>query len=988
MGTKQRIAILTLVLIMVFLLFSCVSRDIPKIVLPNLEDPEVLDALVQIITGDGDAAASDHIDENSPFSLEGEDTFSFSITPIVGVEFTVIFREQAQATELVDGVLVYEIDVSATASGIYEVIIRATRATLIPPDQINPRNDNTKEATLWIEVFNQPPLKPFNPQPEDGAENQPIEGVVLRWDCGDPEGDPLTYMVYLSTEEDDLEWIATTTETNHPLPELAYDTQYFWRVDADDGRTSEPRELTEGDVWTFNTQTQPFTLTLNRNNNAWGIVAGGGTYVAGQVANIQATPTAGYRFVHWTHGGTIISTQANHSYTMPAENVTLVADFEEVPAELYTLTLNRNNNAWGTVAGGGTYAAGQVANIQATPTAGYRFVQWTHGGSVISTQANYNYMMPAENVTLVANFEELPPDAHTLTLNRNNNAWGTVTGGGAYVAGAEVEITAIPNTGYRFVEWEDSFGSTVSTDTTHTFTMPAADVTLLAIFEQAFTLTLNRNNNTWGTVTGGGTYAAGAEVEITATPNAGYRFVEWEDSFGSTVSTDTTHTFTIPAANVTLLAIFEQIFALTLKGNPEDGGVLEGAGNYHAGAQVEVRADDAEGFDFVHWTFGTSGGELVSVEENFSYVMPAKNVTLVATFHKPVTAITVSGEGGRVSVGVGVPLQMIAEVNPENATNKEVTWSVENVGGISPRENRAEITQTGILKGLTTGIVDVKATAKDGSGVEGIKRITVTPPEMILVYGGTFQMGDEEGDLHESGPTHTVHLTYDFWVGTYPVTFYEYDAFCDDTDRAKPGDEDWGRGSRPVVNVTWWDAIAFCNWLSEQQGLPVAYILEGEPEQGSFLDAAGSKTEDITQVVGYRLITEAEWEYSASGGNLALPIPPRYLYAGGDDIDDVGWFTDNSGGSTQPVGKKAPNQLGLYDMTGNVTEWCHDSYQVYTTETKTNPIGHLDHHSNKMVRGGHWNNNAGDCRLAYRFHKWSLGNSQNNRGFRIAKTHF
>ena len=489
MDAKQRIVILTMLLLVVLLLFSCVGRGIPMIAIPDLEDPEVLNALVKIITGDDDVLASELTDETTLFNLEGEDAFSFFINPIDGIEFTVIFRDQVHPPALVGDVLVYEIDVSTTAAGVYEIIIRAARATLIPPDQITPRNENMKEATLWIEVFH-PPLKPFNPQPEDGAENQPIEGVVLRWDCGDPEGDPLTYMVYLCKEEEDLEWIATITETNHPLPELEYDTQYFWRVYVDDGRTSEPRELTEGDVWTFKTQTQPFTLTLNR----------------------------------------------------------------------------------------------------------------------------------------------------------NNNAWGTVTGGGAYVAGAEIEITT--------------------------------------------------------------------------TPNPGYRFVEWEDSFGSTISTDTTHAFTMPAANVTLLAVFEEIFALTLKGNPEGVGVLEGAGNYPAGAQVEVSADAGDGFDFVDWRFGTSGGELVSVEENFSYVMPAKNVTLVATFHKPVTAITVSGKECRVSVGVGVPLQMFAEVNPEDATNKEVTWSVENVGGISPRENRAEITQTGVLKGLTTGIVDVKATAKDGSGAK------------------------------------------------------------------------------------------------------------------------------------------------------------------------------------------------------------------------------------------------------------------------------
>ncbi len=192
---------------------------------------------------------------------------------------------------------------------------------------------------------------------------------------------------------------------------------------------------------------------------------------------------------------------------------------------------------------------------------------------------------------------------------------------------------------------------------------------------------------------------------------------------------------------------------------------------------------------------------------------------------------------------------------------------------------------------------------------------TVVVGEMVLVEKGTFMMGDEFGDLwHGCGPVHQVTLTYDFYMGKYEVTFKEYDAFCEATGRSKPSDRDWGRGNRPVINVSWWDAIAYCNWLSEKEGLPVAYRLWGEASEGQMLDANGNVTTDITKVLGYRLPTEAEWEYAARGGKHHSP----YKYSGSDNVDEVAWYEGNSGDKTHEIGLKLPNALGIYDMSGNV----------------------------------------------------------------------
>lgn len=257
---------------------------------------------------------------------------------------------------------------------------------------------------------------------------------------------------------------------------------------------------------------------------------------------------------------------------------------------------------------------------------------------------------------------------------------------------------------------------------------------------------------------------------------------------------------------------------------------------------------------------------------------------------------------------------------------------------------------------------------------------------LVRVNGESFVMGDADDELWSwCGPAHEVTLTYDFYIGKYEVTFAEFDAFCDDTNRAKPADgpswsdERWGRGDHPVINVTWWDAIAFCNWLSEMESIPVAYRLLGDPDEGQMLDAHGQITEDITQVMGYRLPTEAEWEYAARGGNHRSP----YRYSGSDEPDQVAWYSSNSRGKPQVVGQKLHNALGLFDMSGNVSEWSTDYYASYTSDSRLNP--YVTTGTNRVVRGGRWSVSQQFLHVAFRS-DGSPNYSMYDLGFRIART--
>ena len=217
--------------------------------------------------------------------------------------------------------------------------------------------------------------------------------------------------------------------------------------------------------------------------------------------------------------------------------------------------------------------------------------------------------------------------------------------------------------------------------------------------------------------------------------------------------------------------------------------------------------------------------------------------------------------------------------------------------------------------------------------------------EMVYVENGTFTMGDTWGDgWIDELPINKVTIAYDFNISKYEVTFDEYDAFCEVTYRNKPDDNGWGRGKKPAINVSWWDAIAYCNWLSEKEGLSKAYDSEG-----NLLDKNGRIAADISYVEGYRLPTEAEWEYAARGGRHT----EGYKYSGGDDVYFVAWHSENSGGHTHDVGTTQPNELGIYDMSGNVWEWCSDWYDVdyYATGPTKNPYNY-NHGLSRVLRGG------------------------------------
>ena len=241
------------------------------------------------------------------------------------------------------------------------------------------------------------------------------------------------------------------------------------------------------------------------------------------------------------------------------------------------------------------------------------------------------------------------------------------------------------------------------------------------------------------------------------------------------------------------------------------------------------------------------------------------------------------------------------------------------------------------------------------------------PQDMVEVKAGSFRMGksiqEVEWYMDIEYPAHLVKLTYAFLVGRTEVTLDDYSTYCLAT-----GKSGRGSGTTPVTQVSWWDAIGYCNWRSEQEGFAKAY-----DNRGNLLDARGVKTSDISQVEGYRLPTEAEWEYAARGGHLSQG---NKRFAGSDSLDAVGWYSGNSGNHAHPVGGKSPNELGVFDMSGNVWEWCLTKWRDdYNSPPDEDPEGDIS----RVVRGGSYASTAWYVRCAIRsrdspdFRNWFYG---------------
>ncbi len=302
----------------------------------------------------------------------------------------------------------------------------------------------------------------------------------------------------------------------------------------------------------------------------------------------------------------------------------------------------------------------------------------------------------------------------------------------------------------------------------------------------------------------------------------------------------------------------------------------------------------------------SSATVLVDNKRALTYWQCCLSNTILSLHHFVVFCDGYDSEEGTVKLKASTP------------SNLQITLSKEAMATQQSIVSQPIVAQQPVSQPTVANSDNISIPVKDGISID-----------MVRVEAGTFTMGataEMENPYDWEKPPHRVTLTNDYYIGKYEVTQALWQAVMGNNPSGFKGD------NLPVENVSWNDCLEFISKLNRITG----------------------KT--------FRLPTEAEWEYAARGGNKSR----GYQYSGSNNISDVAWYTDNSGSKTHSVGSKQSNELGIYDMTGNVWEWCQDGYGKYSSSSQINPIGATSD-SYRVNRGGSWYGIARLCRSSCRF---------------------
>jgi|GEM_PF-2501201 hypothetical protein len=367
------------------------------------------------------------------------------------------------------------------------------------------------------------------------------------------------------------------------------------------------------------------------------------------ISGISATTNANYIYINWSNPSSTINctsttvlgyltftrigtgnvplTFLHGSYVKGLEGNLAVDFVNGMLVQTYELSLEAVPSDAGVLSGAGSYFPGQSVTVQAIPAEGFSFINWTYNGNQVSNNAVFSYIMPDHHTLLQANFMR---NSYLLTLHTDPSEGGTVTGSGVYTYGQSVTVQADPSTGYEFVHWLSN-GQIVSDDTVYTFTMPAENLDLWAVFDQiAYAVTIDVIPAEGGTTTGAGNYFYNTPVQLKAYPAEGYHFGAWYFN-GALVSTNENYYFDMPAAPVQMMAHFDQnIYQIELTVNDTLAGKAIGGGSYHHNSPVTIKAKANDSYQFVAWI---TDGLVFSYEATYSF-LATRDQSIEAVFQQ------------------------------------------------------------------------------------------------------------------------------------------------------------------------------------------------------------------------------------------------------------------------------------------------------------------------------------------------------------------
>jgi hypothetical protein len=486
---------------------------------------------------------------------------------------------------------------------------------------------------------------------------------------------------------------------------------------------------------------QQRTLTAQASPASGGSVTGGGTYSVGTQVAVSATPNSGWAFNGWSGACSGAGSCAVSIYS----DKTVTANFSR---QLYTLTTQVNPGSGGSVTGGGLYGAGTQLTVIATPNSGWAFGGWS--GACLGS-GNCLVILDS-NKTVAASFSQ---EQYTLTTQASPSSGGSVAGGGNYAAGTQVTATATPNSGWEFSSWSGACAGTgscvVTVDSSKT-------VTANFIQMQYYTLTASAVPPKGGSVTGGGSYAAGTQVTVTATPNSGYAFTGWSGACSRTgfclVTMD---------SNKSVTANFTQQFTLTTVAEPSIGGRVSpgGISSYDSGSRVTVTATAARGYSFGEWTGACTGTGpcIVTVDSNktvtasFSlFPIPGQVTFDRYTDGSPITSDVILTGTEFQAQGI------LLAAAPESSYCSDAKFAaVRMAGTYSKADNFLTTARPGAVNSCNTTLLEIQF-------INSARQVTLSFSGATVTY--TMKVYDSRGSL-----LGTVQQGAVFGSGTFQISF-------------------------------------------------------------------------------------------------------------------------------------------------------------------------------------------------------------------------